>query len=87
MRAYLPGGGPPAGGIVSYPLDSLFEEVAFIAYHFHWPLEDVLNLEHPDRLRFIDEISAINRRMNDSRAAASRSKSRGVPLQEWLGLT
>ncbi len=58
-----------------------------MAYHFHWPLEDILNLEHPDRLRFIEEISAINRRMNESSASESRSKSRGVPLQDWLGLT
>ena len=38
---------------MSYPLDEVFEEVAFLAYHFHWPLEDILALEHADRARFI----------------------------------
>ncbi len=79
LRAELCGGGARAGGIVSYPLASLFEEVAFIAYHFHWSLTDILNLEHGDRQRFIDEISAINRQMNEPAAP-----SQGLPLEEYL---
>lgn len=39
----------------------IFEEVAFVAYHFHWPFEEILDLEHPLRQRFVDEIGAINR--------------------------
>ena len=27
----------------------LYEEVAFVAYHFHWPPEAIVNLEHGDR--------------------------------------
>ncbi len=50
-----------------------------MAYHFHWPLEDILALEHGDRQQFIEEISAINRRMNESSAAPSQ----GIPLQFW----
>jgi hypothetical protein len=63
---------------MSYPLDELFEEVAFIAYHFHWRLEDILNLEHEDRQTFIDEISAINKRMNET-----PTPSRGISLEHW----
>ncbi|WP_414552460.1 DUF6760 family protein [Anabaena sp. CCY 0017] len=33
------------------------EEVACIAFHFHWSLEDILNLEHPERRRWVEEIS------------------------------
>jgi hypothetical protein len=40
------------------------EEVAFVAYHFHWPHEEVMALEHADRRRWVAEISSINRRMN-----------------------
>ncbi|MFQ5524981.1 MAG: DUF6760 family protein [Thermoanaerobaculia bacterium] len=40
------------------------EEVAFIAYHFHWSLEEVMNLEHPERQRWVREISTINGQMN-----------------------
>jgi hypothetical protein len=52
-----------AGGVVGYPLDRLHEEVAFIAYYCHWPLADILQLEHADRQRWVDEISAINHRL------------------------
>jgi hypothetical protein len=46
-------------------LDRLHEEVAYIAYHFHWPLESILNLEHRDRERWVAEIAKINRRLNE----------------------
>lgn len=48
-----------------YSLDRLYEELAFIAYHFHWSYEAVLNLEHHDRLRWVEEIANINRRLNE----------------------
>ncbi len=48
-----------------YPLDNLYEEVAYIAYHFHWPLADILELEHPERRRWVEEIAGINRRLSE----------------------
>jgi len=39
-----------------------------VAYHFHWPQETIVNLEHGDRLRWVKEISAINERMNSERS-------------------
>ncbi|MFN6566999.1 DUF6760 family protein [Dendronalium sp. ChiSLP03b] len=45
--------------MVGYPSDTLNEEVACIAFHFHWSLEDILNLEHPDRQRWVGEIAKI----------------------------
>ncbi|HDQ73952.1 MAG TPA: hypothetical protein ENN19_17925 [Chloroflexi bacterium] len=59
------GFGQPGGGISGYPLDRLYEEVAYISYHFHWPREEILNLEHPERQRWVDEIAHINRRLAD----------------------
>lgn len=41
--------------------DRLFEEVAYVAYHFHWPLDAIVDLEHPLRQRFVEEIGRINR--------------------------
>ena len=49
---------------MNYPLDSLYHEMAFIAYYFHWPREEILALEHDERRRWCDEISRINREMN-----------------------
>lgn len=47
---------------MSYPLDRLHEEVAFIAYYFHWPLDQILTMEHRERRRWCEEISRINQR-------------------------
>ncbi|MGH2707356.1 MAG: DUF6760 family protein [Actinomycetota bacterium] len=44
-----------------YPVDRLYEEVAFVAYHFHWSLDDILDLEHPLRRRFVSQIRRIAR--------------------------
>ena len=40
--------------------DQLYGEVAFVAYHFHWPLDVILDLDHPTRRRFVGEISSLN---------------------------
>ncbi|WP_347342606.1 DUF6760 family protein [Coleofasciculus sp. FACHB-1120] len=37
----------------------LRQEVALIAFHFHWSLEDILNLEHRDRRDWVTEISQL----------------------------
>ncbi|MFY1110754.1 MAG: DUF6760 family protein [Methanosarcinaceae archaeon] len=42
----------------------MYEEVAFIAYHFQWSFEEIINLEHRDRQRWCEEISRINRRLS-----------------------
>ena len=52
--------------MIGYPLDRLYEEVAYIAYHFHWPPETILALEHSDRHTWAEQIAAINRRLNDT---------------------
>jgi len=38
----------------------LYEEVAFVAFHFHWHLDEILDLEHLTRRRFVGEISSLN---------------------------
>jgi hypothetical protein len=52
---------------VTYGPDRLHEEVAYIAYHFHWPLDDILDLEHAERQRYAVEIGKINTRINQGR--------------------
>ncbi|MGB9940956.1 DUF6760 family protein [Methanosarcina sp.] len=53
--------------MTGYPLERLYEEVAFIAYHFHWPLEEIMTLEHRDRQRWCEEISKINQHLSKNR--------------------
>ncbi len=56
--------------MTGYPLDRLHEEVAFIAYHFHWDYEAIVNMEHRERLQWCEEVSKINKKLNgeDSRS-------------------
>jgi hypothetical protein len=36
-----------------------------VAYHFHWPREEILGLEHRERTSWVEQIIKINRRMNE----------------------
>ena len=36
----------------------LLAEAAELAYHFHWPLDAILDLEHADRRLFLEEAAA-----------------------------
>jgi transcriptional antiterminator len=50
--------------ITGYPLDRVCEEIAFIAYHFHWSYEEIVNMEHRERQRWVQEISKINHQIS-----------------------
>ena len=53
---------------MGYPLEPLYEEVAFVAYYFHWSHDEVLSLEHAERRRWVQQISGINERLNEEPA-------------------
>ncbi|MBL1103164.1 hypothetical protein JK361_00830 [Streptomyces sp. 5-8] len=44
---------------MTYATDRLHEEIAYIAYHFHWSMGDILDLEHHDRRRWTGEIASL----------------------------
>ena len=46
--------------------ERLLSETARLAYHFHWPLDTILDLEHTDRRRLLAEGDAL---------AAARSRA------------
>ena len=39
--------------------EELLGETARLAYHLHWPLDTILDLEHADRRRFLREADAL----------------------------
>ena len=39
--------------MLRYPADALWQEIAYLAYHLHWPMDDLLDLEHMDRVRMV----------------------------------
>ncbi|WP_343217850.1 DUF6760 family protein [Halotia branconii] len=47
-------------------MEKLYEEVAFIAYHFPWSYNDIMQMEHRDRQMWCEEISKINRKLNNN---------------------
>jgi hypothetical protein len=38
---------------VTHGEDALYQEIAFVGAHYHWPLAEILDLEHATRARFI----------------------------------
>ena len=50
---------------MGYPSDRLFEEVAYVAYHFHWPCDQILSMEHRERQQWVNEIAKINTRLSE----------------------
>ena len=51
---------------MTYATDRLYEEVAYVAYYLHWSRDDILDLEHAERQRFVAEIAALNIRAQQS---------------------
>ena len=68
MPAHVHRGDGVSGGVIGYPLDEVYREVAFIAYHFHWPHDDTMNMEHRERRKWVAQISDINRRISAGEA-------------------
>jgi hypothetical protein len=50
---------------VTYAVDRVWEELAYVAYYLHWDLDKILDLEHPVRNRVIGEIGKIHTRFSD----------------------
>ena len=49
-----------------YPSDRLHEEVAYLAFHFHWSHREVMRLDHQERQRWVAEAARINERLNEA---------------------
>lgn len=48
--------------MLRYPTDALWQEIAFLAYHLHWSMDDLLDLEHMDRVRMVRAVVNLNER-------------------------
>lgn len=60
---------------MTYGTDQLFEEVSYVAYHFHWPFDQILDLEHPVRREFVRRIGAINTAINASAESSDEGEA------------
>lgn len=66
MRASIRGGGRRVGGALGRRPERLFEEVAYLAYYFHWPYSQIMSLNHLERRRWAHEVARLNERINDA---------------------
>ncbi|GGY43977.1 DUF6760 family protein [Streptomyces tanashiensis] len=44
---------------MTYAADRIEEETAYLAFHFHWGMDDVLDLEHADRRRYVAQAASL----------------------------
>lgn len=38
--------------------------MAFLAYYLHWSMDDLMQMDHQERRRWCEEVSAINRKLS-----------------------
>lgn len=55
-----------------YTVDRLWEEAVYLAYYLHWPLDDILGLDHAVRTRVIAEVGRIHERLDEAAAGFAR---------------
>lgn len=53
-----------------YPERALWSEITYLAYHLHWDLDQLLDLEHPDRARLVELVAGLNERAWEALDAA-----------------
>ncbi|MCY0943726.1 MULTISPECIES: hypothetical protein [Streptomyces] len=44
---------------MTYAADLLEEETAYLAYHLHWDLDTILDLEHADRQAYVRRVARL----------------------------
>ena len=45
-----------------YPSQALWDEIVYLAYHLHWDIDTLLDLEHSDRARLVRGVADLNER-------------------------
>ena len=48
-----------------YTTEQLWDEIVYLAYHTHWNLDSLLDLEHRDRLKILESVAEFNTRALD----------------------
>ncbi len=46
-------GGNCRGGVIGYPLEWVYQEVAFLGRRVHWTHQELLSLDHWERRRWV----------------------------------
>ena len=68
---------------MTYPTESLYDEVAYVAYHFGWSRDQILDLEHPERREYVGRIARLN--SWDVATTPVGTLERAVTTLSWRG--
>jgi len=49
-----------------YPQAELWDEIVYLAYHLHWDLNDLVELDHGLRVELVERVADLNRRALES---------------------
>ena len=49
---------------MTYAPERIYAEVAYVAYYLHWSRDEILDLEHPERLRYVAQVADLNTRVS-----------------------
>jgi hypothetical protein len=52
---------------VTYAAELIEEETAYLAYHLHWELDSIQDLEHADRRGYVRRVAALVERAEGER--------------------
>lgn len=45
-----------------YATDDIWSEIAYLGYHLHWEMNQLLDMEHRDRVRMVGSVADLNER-------------------------
>ena len=45
--------------MIGYPVDRVYQEVAFLGRYVHWTLAELLSLDHAERQRWVQEVTSL----------------------------
>jgi hypothetical protein len=48
------------GGVLGYPLNRVYREVAKLGCMVHWTLEELMNMDHAERLRLLKAVDEVD---------------------------
>lgn len=52
--------------MIGYPSSALLGEVAFVAYHLHWPYSEIMAMDHRERRWWVAEVAHLNARLRET---------------------
>lgn len=46
-------------------MSRLYEEVAYLGFHLHWPYDQIMQMDHQERQRWVREVERIQQQLVD----------------------